>query len=166
MHSHQFQLIKGDGGAIGLTKNPSQLLRWMICGPEVSRLINEFQTSEELTKKSQSEGPDLRHHEQMSGVQATFQKQVKALCTTFVEMGNPFLEESKDLLVLDTRDIVDTSVAETVRKIEELGKTQFKAFVADRLEKQTVSLFEPMKRNNLALFSSPPPSKAKSSDKM
>ena len=138
----------------------------MICGPEVSRLINEFQTSEELTKKSQSEGPDLRHHEQMSGVQATFQKQVKALCTTFVEMGNPFLEESEDLLVLDTRDIVDTSVAETVRKIEELGKTQFKAFVADRLEKQTVSLFEPIKRNNLALFSSPPPSKAKSSDKM
>ena len=100
----------------------------------------------------------------MSGVQATFQKQVKALCTTFVEMGNPFLEESEDLLVLDTRDIVDTSVAETVRKIEELGKTQFKAFVADRLEKQTVSLFEPIKRNNLALFSSPPPSKAKSSD--
>ena len=125
-----------------------------------------FQTSEEVTKKSQSEGPDLRHHEQMSGVQATFQKQVKALCTTFVEMGNPFLEESKDLLVLDTRDIVDTSVAETVTKIEELGKTQFKAFVADRLEKQTVSLFEPIKRNNLALFSSPPPSKAKSSDKM
>ena len=61
---------------------------------------------------------------------------------------------------------MDTSVAETVRKIEELGKTQFKAFVADRLEKQTVSLFEPIKRNNLALFSSPPPSKAKSSDKM
>ena len=81
-------------------------------------------------------------------------------------MGNPFLEESKDLLVLDTRDIVDTSVAETVRKIKERGKTQFKAFVADRLEKQTVSLFEPIKRNNLALFSSPPPSKAKSSDKM
>ena len=117
-------------------------------------------------KEKSKRGPDLRHHEQMSGVQATFQKQVKALCTTFVEMGNPFLEESKDLLVLDTRDIVDTSVAETVRKIEELGKTQFKAFVADRLEKQTVSLFEPIKRNNLALFSSPPPSKAKSSDKM
>ena len=153
-HEQNNKVVKGDGGAIGLTENPSQLLRWMICGPEVSRLINEFQTSEELTKKSQSEGPDLRHHEQMSGVQATFQKQVKALCTTFVEMGNPFLEESEDLLVLDTRDIVDTSVAETVRKIEEPGKTQFKAFVADRLEKQTVSLFEPIKRNNLALFSS------------
>ena len=165
-HEQNNKVVKGDGGAIGLTENPSQLLRWMIGGPEVSQLINEFQTSEELTKKSQSEGPDLRHHEQMSGVQATFQKQVKALCTTFVEMRNPFLEESKDLLVLDTRDIVDTSVAETVRKIEELGKTQFKAFVADRLEKQTVSLFEPIKRNNLALFSSPPPSKAKSSDKM
>ena len=37
----------------------------------------------------------------MSAVQATFQMQVKALCTTIEEMGNPFLEESEDLLVLD-----------------------------------------------------------------
>ncbi|CAC5375591.1 unnamed protein product [Mytilus coruscus] len=29
------------------------------------------------------------------------------------EMGNPFMEQSDDLLILDTRDIVDTRVAET-----------------------------------------------------
>ena len=53
-HEQNNKVVKGDGGAIGLTENPSQLLRWMICGPEVSGLINEFQTSEELTKKGQS----------------------------------------------------------------------------------------------------------------
>lgn len=165
-HEQNNKVVKGDGGAIGLTENSCQLLRWMVCGPEVSRLINEFKSSEELTKKRQSDGPDLRHHEQMSGAQATFQKQVKALCTTIEEMGNPFLEESEDLLVLDTRDIIDSSVAETVKRVEEIGKSQFEAFVTERLEKRTVSLFDPIKRNNLALFSSPPLSKGKSNDKM
>ena len=31
-------------------------------------------------------------------------------------MGNPFLEESKDQLVLDNKDFIDASVADTVRK--------------------------------------------------
>lgn len=75
-----------------------------------------------LQRKKQSEGPELHHHEQMTGVQATFQKQVKTLYTTIEDMGNPFLEESEDLLVLDTRDIMNSSVAEAFRKIEEIGK--------------------------------------------
>lgn len=28
--------VKGDGGAVGLTDNPSALRRWMIAGPEVA----------------------------------------------------------------------------------------------------------------------------------
>ena len=60
----------------------------------------------------------------MSSVQVTFQNQVKSLCSVIEEMGNPFLEQSEDLLVLGTRDITDSSVVETVRKIEEIGKVQ------------------------------------------
>ena len=40
-------------------------------------------------------------------------------------MGNPFLEQSKDLLVLRKRDIMDFSVAETVRIIKEIGKAKY-----------------------------------------
>ena len=47
---------------------------------------------------------------------------------------------------------------ETVTKIEEIGKVQYQALVTERLEKRTASLFEPIKRNKLSLFSSPPPS--------
>ena len=32
-------VIKGDGGAIGVTEDPSALRRWMIAGPEVSHLV-------------------------------------------------------------------------------------------------------------------------------
>ena len=62
-HEQNNKIIKGDGGAVGLTENPSQLLRWMVSGPEVARVIDEFKSSEEQTKKQQSEGPDFRHHE-------------------------------------------------------------------------------------------------------
>ena len=43
--------VKDDGGAIGLTENPSALLRWMVAGPEVSRLVNEFQQGASTTKR-------------------------------------------------------------------------------------------------------------------
>ena len=35
--------MKGDGGAVGLTKNPAALRRWMVSVPEMARLIGEFE---------------------------------------------------------------------------------------------------------------------------
>ncbi|KAG1697675.1 hypothetical protein GQR58_005903 [Nymphon striatum] len=42
-HEQNNACIKGDGGAVGLTDNPAALRRWMIAGPEVARVIEEFQ---------------------------------------------------------------------------------------------------------------------------
>src|SRR5688572_1981145 len=42
-HEQNNALIKGDGGAVGLTDNPSALHRWMTAGPEVARVVQEFQ---------------------------------------------------------------------------------------------------------------------------
>ena len=75
-HKQKNKLFKGDGGA-GLTENSSQLLRWMVSGPEVARLVNEFEWLLEVTKCDQGKKPDCRHHEQMKGVQKAFKKQVK-----------------------------------------------------------------------------------------
>ena len=33
-HEEQNRLVKGDGGAIGLTENPAAFRRWMLSGPE------------------------------------------------------------------------------------------------------------------------------------
>ncbi len=79
-------------------------------------------------------------------------------------MGNPFEETSDDLLVLDTHDLADKAVAESVRNIENLGKELFNSFVPDRLEKCNVPLSAPIKLNKLPLFSCPPV-KAKSLQK-
>ncbi|KAH3845744.1 hypothetical protein DPMN_088030 [Dreissena polymorpha] len=49
-------------------------------------------------------------------------------------MGNPFLEECEDLLVLCTRDIADPKVANTIRNIEKIGKNQYQEYIRDRLD--------------------------------
>ena len=36
---------------------------------------------------------------------------VRSLVAVLEEMGNPFLEDSEDLLVIDTRDVMDAAVA-------------------------------------------------------
>ena len=61
-----------------------------------------------------------------------------------------------DLLVLNSRDVVDTAVADTVRQMEKLGVEQYETYVEERLVNQTVPITDPIKWNNLHLFSSPP----------
>ena len=42
-HAHeQNKVVKGDGGAVSLLQNPKALLRWMVAGPELARVIEEF----------------------------------------------------------------------------------------------------------------------------
>ena len=72
------------------------------------------------------------------------------------EMGNPFSESSSDLLVLDSRNIANTAVADMVRQIKKLGHDQYQAYVEERLVNQTKPITDPLKRNNLPLFSRPP----------
>jgi len=55
------------------------------------------------------------HHEHHLGIQANFMKDVKSLIGVMEDMGDTFLEQSLDLMVLDARDIVDASVAESAK---------------------------------------------------
>ena len=34
--------VELNGRAVGLTDKPVALLRWMVAGPEIARLVNEF----------------------------------------------------------------------------------------------------------------------------
>ena len=61
------------------------------------------------------------HHEQAYHVQASFAAHVKALVNVIEGMGNPFLEDSDDLLALDSKDVKDACVINTVKIIRECG---------------------------------------------
>ena len=79
-HEQLNDLIKGDGGAVGLTENPQALERWMIAGPEISRLIQEF---ENCSQKSRSR-TSTRDHELNTSTQKEFATDVKSLVITLV----------------------------------------------------------------------------------
>ena len=61
------------------------------------------------------------HHKQKRPTQVAFARDVEALSAAMEDMGNPFTEESSDLFVLDTRNIVDAAEADTVQQIEQIG---------------------------------------------
>ena len=149
-------MVKGDGGAVGLTENPSALRRWMISGPEIARIVNEFEVGVQMGKGNDKKS-STKHHEEARSTQLSFFKDTRSLVAVLEEMGNPFLEESEELYKLDTKDVAAPSVVSTVRRIGALGISQFDTYISDRLVRRTVPLSEPIKKNKLPLFSSPPP---------
>ena len=148
-HEQNNDMVKGSGGAVGLTESPSAFTRWMVAGPELSRTLTEF----ESTFKTNRGESAIRHHEQVPAVQSAFAKQVNALVSTIEEMGNPFLDESADLLVLDSKEILDDTVVRTVRNIETIGAHLHSEYVEQRLVKATTAISHPLPKQQLPLFS-------------
>lgn len=68
-------------------------------------------------------------------MQEALAKHVGSLTAVFEDMGNLFLEESQDLLVLYLKDNMNSSVAETRRNLGSLSAQQYMTFVEERLEK-------------------------------
>ena len=152
---HKKKNVEGDGGAIGLTEDSLQLLRWMIAGPEIAGAIAEFENESASDPSKQSRGPDLLHHEQVNHFQCTFKTQVQSLVEVFTECGNPFIDESGDLLVLDTSNIMTPEVVSTVSCIETLGQEQYKLYCKERLDTKVKLISDVIPRNKLSLFRSP-----------
>ena len=90
-HEQNNATVKESGGAFGLTTDPLALRRWMVAGPEVARIVVEF---EEHAMKTQDDGKQL-HHEQHFSVQDAFQKDVKSLIAVFEEFGIHLLRKDK-----------------------------------------------------------------------
>ena len=144
-------LVKGDGGAVGLTENANALRRWMLSGPEMARLVNEFEKS-----VSPETTPEFRHHhENEKGFQNTFHKDIRALVGVIEEFGNPFEEEGKGLSVSDTKVVADEEGVSRMQNIEELGRKQCDAFIAERLIEHKKPLDDPITRNTLSFFKTP-----------
>ena len=72
--------VKDDGGAVGLTDCPATLQKWMFSGPEMSRVIVEFErwVDRALSRRR--------------GVQKIFLEDVRSLNYAIGEYGNQFLK--------------------------------------------------------------------------
>eukprot|EP00918_Siedleckia_nematoides_P001651 GHVU01003885.1.p1 GENE.GHVU01003885.1~~GHVU01003885.1.p1 ORF type:complete len:227 (+),score=31.22 GHVU01003885.1:512-1192(+) len=149
-HEQNNAAVKREGGAIRLTQNPDALRRWMVAGPELVRITTEFEASSE--GRSNKTASETRQHEQTKSSQMKFAEHITALVEVLEEMGNPFQEQSKDLLRIHTRDIVDPTVSLSIQQAEDMGQQQYQKVVKDRLLTRKTPTSEPLKRNRLKLF--------------
>ncbi|KAK3737870.1 hypothetical protein QZH41_006348, partial [Actinostola sp. cb2023] len=128
--------------------------RWMLSGPELARLLQQFEG--EYIQDDDPENPlNFQNHEAGRSTQKTFQRQVNNLTDVVRRMGNPFLDDFQELVRLDSRDCLDASVANAIRTLDNLGKQQYQNFLKDVIEERKKSIHDPIKRNNLALFRKP-----------
>ena len=66
----------------------------MVAGPEIARIIHEFEASMVSESGTQTE-QSAKHHEDGRSLQSQFYRDVTALARTIEEMGNPFMEKLK-----------------------------------------------------------------------
>ena len=77
-HEQNNAIVKGSGGAVGLTESPTAFQRWMVSGPGFARLLVEFQAPY-LTENDPNAEKSLKHHESDISTQKTYQTQVLKL---------------------------------------------------------------------------------------
>ena len=96
-------------------------------------------------------------HPNLASTQQTFAMDVPSLFATCEGMGTPFLEDSGDMLTLDTKVVMNKDAIRTVNAVEEIGQRQFSESV-DRLKiASNKPLSDIVSKNTLALFSRPIP---------
>ena len=151
-HAQENAKVKGKGGVVGLTENPTALKRWMIAGPEFARLNTEL---ESLFLPEMDPDVNSRHHEEGLALQQSFKKQVTGLIHVIEDFGNLFIDSGPELVVLNTRDCVSYEAASSVHQVEVLGKLQYDEFKKEVIDAGGKRIHKSIKKNGLPLFSSP-----------
>ena len=75
--------MTGVGGIIGITENRGMSVRWIVTGPESSRVVEEF-TGEHVY----DDDIELPHHEEGYASQYRFQCIVKDMMEVLLSSGN------------------------------------------------------------------------------
>ena len=82
---------------------------------------------------------NTRYHVQTASIQTNYLKDVNALFDVIEKiLGNPFNQASNDMIIRDTKEIVDPSAVTTVQKAHTTGKEQFDAFTKECVMERTV----------------------------
>ena len=137
---------KESGGAIGLTENPQMLERWMVAGPELCRVVEEFEGV-------QNELGELPHHQEGRASWRRFLSHVRDLIKLNVILmnGNPFQEQLRGLVSLGDKVCESPTSAHSVYFIESTGKEQFKNYQESILHPRKIALTAPIKRSKIQM---------------
>jgi len=115
------------------------LERWIVTGPEISRVLEEFIDENDM------EDEELPHHEEGYASQQRFQRHVTDLMDVFMSKANPFEEDSEDLVTLEDHVCESAAAAISVLNLESLGQEQYNTFRKNVLESGDTLLTAPIK---------------------
>ena len=129
--------IKFCGGASDHVNNvdKSALIQWETCGPEVARIINEFEESMKLETPEEDDSNLHLHHEDSATYRKNLSSDAKTLCESMTI--NPFSQIK--LMTINNSHVIPNVVFDTLKKMEEVGEKQLIDFLNDRLIYQIVS---------------------------
>ena len=153
VHEQNNRTIKFCGGATGLVNNveKSALIRWETCGPEVARIINEFEESMKLETPEEDDSNLHLHHEDSATYRKKLSSDVKTLCKSMTI--NPFSQTK--LMTINNSHVIPNVVFDTLKKMEEVGEKQLIDFLNDRLIYQKVSICLTIPKNNFCIWYTP-----------
>ena len=89
--------------------------------------------------------------------QKTSKEQALVMVQTINEMSNPFLDNPLELLLLDTWNVIDESVVNTVHTLQAVGRDQYDTYYMSVVSNCTRSIHEPIKKNSMPLLRCPTP---------
>ena len=98
-HEQNKKLEKEDGSAIGLRENTAGLIGWMVCGPEIGRIVNEFKKNMPSCRWSNA---IYLHHKQTKSFQDKFLQHVVSLVSMMEGLENSFLENDETSVCLQS----------------------------------------------------------------
>ena len=104
----------------------------MVAGPETACVIQDFEDCLDRSSGMDQEKQKSRHHDGGKCVQSAFLKDVTSLVATYSEMGNPFLEESKEIIALDSKEMANVEMVKAVQTIEKVGQDQYDRFIDEK----------------------------------
>ena len=120
---------------------------WFINGPEVARLLEEF----EIFHTVDEEGV-VEYNDSSASVAKQFLNEVKIFLGAMDDLRNPFLDESFDLYSLDTKVVVEQNVTGELMQVEHTGKKQLLKWVETRLHQSLCPITNTICKKNLKIF--------------
>ena len=137
IHEQNNRKVKSEGGAVSLLSSPAALLKWMVSGPEIARVVVEFEEQTGIVTDDEEEN----HHEDTKSFHIHFQRHVKNVVEAFEEYGNPFLEVDVPTSII-SKVIMEIEGTDSVKRAARTGEAQFQMYVKERLEEGRASLHD------------------------
>ena len=152
IHEQNNKVIKGAGGASDLLnkEDDSALLRWVVCSPELARVILEFKNCldwNDIPAESSN-----KNQEDNKSFNQRFSSDVNRLvkCITV----NPFTQDHLTKLN-NPKVIAPETVRGVIENLEHCAKEQLTSFISDRMVLRNVPFSHTITTNKLDIWSSP-----------